>query len=42
MHGRAELNDRGAEVVISQHLGRAQKLRVDIAWWLLIENFSAT
>ncbi|TCQ03530.1 IS4 family transposase [Rhizobium sp. PP-F2F-G36] len=38
----AELNDRGAKVVISQHPGRAQKLNIDIAlytWRHLIENF---
>ncbi len=38
----AELNDRGAKVVISQHPGRAQKLRIDpaiYAWRHLIENF---
>ncbi|RZF64320.1 hypothetical protein EWE75_11195 [Sphingomonas populi] len=38
----AELNDRGAKVVISQHPGRAQKLRIDAAiyaWRHLIENF---
>ncbi|PYE91458.1 IS4 family transposase [Rhizobium sp. PP-F2F-G38] len=38
----AELNDRGAKVVISQHPGRAHKLNIDIAlytWRHLIENF---
>ncbi len=38
----AELNERGARVVISQHPGRAQKLRIDreiYKWRHLIENF---
>ena len=38
----AELNDRGAKVVISQHPGRAQKLKIDAniyTWRHLIENF---
>ena len=38
----AELNDRGARVVISQHPARAQKLKIDAAiyaWRHLIENF---
>ena len=38
----AELNQRGARVVISQHPGRAQKLKIDravYAWRHLIENF---
>ncbi|MCU7431754.1 IS5 family transposase [Paracoccus denitrificans] len=38
----AELNDRGARIVISQHPARAQKLRIDpdiYAWRHLIENF---
>ena len=38
----AELNERGAKVVISQHPGRAQKLKIDTAiytWRHLIENF---
>lgn len=38
----AELNERGAKVVISQHPGRAQKLKIDAeiyAWRHLIENF---
>ena len=38
----AELNERGARSVISQHPGRAQKLRIDVnlyAWRHLIENF---
>ena len=38
----AELNERGARIVISQHPGRAQKLRIDAAiytWRHLIENF---
>ena len=37
----AQLNDRGARVVISQHRARAQKLRIDAAiytWRHLIEN----
>ena len=37
-----ELNQRGAKVVISQHPGRAQKLRIDAEmykWRHLIENF---
>ena len=38
----AELNERGARIVISQHPCRAQKLRIDTAiytWRHLIENF---
>ncbi|MEH3099985.1 IS5 family transposase [Sphingomonas adhaesiva] len=38
----AELNERGARIVISQHPGRAQKLKIDAAiyaWRHLIENF---
>lgn len=38
----AELNQRGAKVVISQHPGRAQKLRIDAEmykWRHLVENF---
>ncbi|GLJ00545.1 hypothetical protein Sbs19_43630 [Sphingobium sp. BS19] len=38
----AELNDRGASVIISQHPGRASKLTIDAAlytWRHLIENF---
>ena len=38
----AELNERGAKVVISQHPGRAQKLKIDAAiytWRHLIEKF---
>lgn len=38
----AELNERGARVVISQHPARAKKLRIDAsiyAWRHLIENF---
>lgn len=38
----AELNGRGAKIVISQHPGRAQKLRIDLGiyqWRHLIENF---
>ncbi len=38
----AELNERGARVVISQHPARAQKLKIDAAiytWRHLIENF---
>ena len=38
----AELNDRGARIVISQHPGRAQKLKIDpdiYKWRHLIENF---
>ena len=38
----AELNERGAKVVISQHPGRAQKLKIDAAiytWRHLIESF---
>lgn len=38
----AELNSRGAKVVISQHPGRAQKLKIDAEiykWRHLIENF---
>ena len=38
----AELNERGAKVVLSQHPGRAQKLKIDPAiytWRHLIENF---
>lgn len=38
----AELNQRGAKVVISQHPGRAQKLKIDTEmykWRHLIENF---
>lgn len=34
----AELSERGAKVVISQHPGRAQKLKID-TWRHLIENF---
>ena len=37
-----ELNQRGAKVVISQHPGRAQKLKIDAEmykWRHLIENF---
>lgn len=37
-----ELNSRGARIVISQHPGRAQKLRIDreiYKWRHLIENF---
>ena len=37
----AELNARGARIVISQHSGRAQKLRIDreiYKWRHLIEN----
>lgn len=37
-----ELNQRGAKVVISQHPGRAQRLRIDAEmykWRHLIENF---
>ena len=40
----AELNDRGARIVISQHPARAQKLKIDAAiytWRHLIENFFA-
>ena len=38
----AELDERGARVIISQHPGRAQKRRVDpeiYKWRHLIENF---
>ena len=38
----AELAGRGARVVISQHPGRAQKLKIDLSiyqWRHLIENF---
>lgn len=38
----AELDERGAKVVISQHPGRSQKLKIDrsiYAWRHLIENF---
>ena len=38
----AELNERGARIVISQHPGRAQKLKIDAstyAWRHLVENF---
>jgi transposase len=38
----AELDGRGAKVVISQHPGRAQKLKIDLSiyqWHHLIENF---
>ena len=38
----AELNERGARIVISQHPGRAQKLKIDrelYTWRHLIENF---
>ena len=38
----AELNKRGARIVISQHPARAQKLKIDAAiyaWRHLIENF---
>ena len=38
----AELNNRGARIVISQHPARAQKLRIDAdiyIWRHLIENF---
>ena len=38
----AELNGRGASVIISQHPGRASKLKIDAAlytWRHLIENF---
>ena len=38
----AELNERGARIVISQHPGRAQKFRIVAAiytWRHLIENF---
>ena len=38
----AELNERGAKIVISQHPGRAQKLKIDAelyTWRHLIENF---
>lgn len=38
----AELNGRGTRIVISQHPGRAQRLRIDAticAWRHLIENF---
>ena len=38
----AELNVRGARVVISQHPGRAQRLKIDrehYKWRHLIENF---
>ena len=38
----AELNGRGARIVISQHPARAQKLKIDASiytWRHLIENF---
>jgi transposase len=38
----AELNKRGVRIVISQHPGRARKLKIDTAiytWRHLIENF---
>lgn len=38
----AELNKRGAKVVISQHPGRSQPLKIDLElykWRHLIENF---
>ena len=38
----AELNRRGAKIVISQHPGRAQKLKIDAEiykWRHIIENF---
>jgi transposase len=38
----AELNNRGARIVISQHPARAQKLKIDAdiyIWRHLIENF---
>ena len=38
----AELNERGARIVISQHPGRVQKLKIDrelYKWRHLIENF---
>ena len=38
----AELNERGAKVVISQHPARAQPLKIDLEiyrWRHLIENF---
>jgi len=38
----AELNERGARIVISQHPGRAQKLKIDRELYTsrhLIENF---
>lgn len=38
----AELNERGAKVVISQHPARSQPLRIDLElykWRHLIENF---
>ena len=38
----AELQGRGAKVVISQHPGRAQKLKINLAirqWRHLVENF---
>jgi len=38
----AELNERGAKIVISQHPARAQKLKIDAElykWRHLIENF---
>lgn len=38
----AELDQRGAKVVISQHPGRAQKLKIDAEmykWRHLVENF---
>ena len=38
----AEINRRGAKIVISQHPGRAQKLKIDAEiykWRHLIENF---
>ncbi len=38
----ADLNDRGAKVVISQHPGRSQPFKIDLEiykWRHLIENF---
>ncbi len=38
----AKLNERGAKVVISQHPGRSQPLKIDLEiykWRHLIENF---
>ncbi len=38
----AELNQRGAKAVISEHPGRAQKLKIDAEmyrWRHLVENF---
>lgn len=38
----AELNERGAKIVISQHPGHAQKIKIDAEiykWRHLIENF---